>query len=92
MSADMTVEAKRCWCGGEVGPRSPGDFDGLGCVENITHEWDAMDCRNCEDIDPGAHHAQDAYCLRDKCEPGCEFIAPHPDHLCGPYTEQETTK
>jgi hypothetical protein len=28
-----------CWCGGQVGPRVPGDHDGLGCLENITHNW-----------------------------------------------------
>ena len=26
----------RCWCKGEVGPRTPG---GIGCLENITHDW-----------------------------------------------------
>ncbi len=29
----------RCWCGGEVGRREPGDEFGYGCLENITHEW-----------------------------------------------------
>jgi hypothetical protein len=28
-----------CWCGGEVGPREPGDANGLGCLENIHHVW-----------------------------------------------------
>jgi hypothetical protein len=28
-----------CWCGGEVGPREPGDANGLGCLENIYHVW-----------------------------------------------------
>lgn len=28
-----------CWCGGEVGKRTPGDGDGLGCLENIHHYW-----------------------------------------------------
>lgn len=29
----------RCWCGGEVGPRVPGDDDGLGCFDDIHHDW-----------------------------------------------------
>lgn len=29
----------RCWCGGRVGPRDPGDTDGLGCLDDIFHEW-----------------------------------------------------
>lgn len=29
----------RCWCGGEVGPRIPGDSRGLGCLENVMHEY-----------------------------------------------------
>lgn len=29
----------RCWCGGEVGPRDPGDGIGLGCLEVIEHDW-----------------------------------------------------
>lgn len=28
-----------CWCGGEVGPREPGDANGLGCLKNIHHVW-----------------------------------------------------
>jgi len=28
-----------CWCGGQVGPREPGDEDGLGCLDNINHVW-----------------------------------------------------
>lgn len=31
-----------CWCGGEVGPRTPGD-DGLGCLAGINHVWEADD-------------------------------------------------
>lgn len=80
------ADEKRCWCGGEVGPRTPGDVAGLGCLADITHDW-AWACRNCEDIDPGSHHALDEFCLRDKCEPGCEFIAPHPAHPCGTYVK-----
>lgn len=26
-------------CSGEVGPREPGDENGLGCLENIMHDW-----------------------------------------------------
>lgn len=29
----------RCWCGGEVGLRDPGDEDGRGCLEDINHDW-----------------------------------------------------
>jgi hypothetical protein len=29
----------RCWCGGEVGPRVPGDAEGIGCLTNIHHLW-----------------------------------------------------
>lgn len=28
-----------CWCGGEVGSRTPGDRDGFGCIESIWHVW-----------------------------------------------------
>lgn len=28
-----------CWCGGDVGPRVPGDADGLGCLEDVRHVW-----------------------------------------------------
>lgn len=31
----------KCWCGGAVGPREPGDGLGLGCLESIYHVWDA---------------------------------------------------
>lgn len=30
-----------CWCGGRVGPRTPGDEVGLGCLEDINHDWTA---------------------------------------------------
>lgn len=30
---------RRCWCGGAVGTRTPGDAMGLGCLENIHHVW-----------------------------------------------------
>jgi hypothetical protein len=33
------VASRVCWCGGQVGPREPGDADGLGCLENIYHHW-----------------------------------------------------
>lgn len=45
----------------------------------------ALDCRNCEDSDPGSVHALDEHCARNKCQPGCEFVAPHPSHPCGKY-------
>ncbi len=32
--------APRCWCGGQIGPRLPGDPDGLGCLTNILHAHD----------------------------------------------------
>lgn len=36
----MTHNSLRlCWCGGEVGTQIPGDADGLGCLEDIYHEW-----------------------------------------------------
>lgn len=28
-----------CWCGGEIGPRTPGDEHGLGCLSDIWHLW-----------------------------------------------------
>lgn len=28
-----------CWCGGQVGARVPGDFRGVGCLDNISHNW-----------------------------------------------------
>lgn len=30
---------KTCSCGGEIGPRVPGDADGLGCLDDINHAW-----------------------------------------------------
>lgn len=36
---------KRCWCGGEVGKRQPGDDDGMGCLRNITHRWQGVSDR-----------------------------------------------
>ena len=38
---DENGERKRCWCGGAVGQRWPGDEDGLGCLEEIEHIWNA---------------------------------------------------
>lgn len=32
---------KKCWCGGAVGPRNPGDSEGLGCLDSIYHDWSA---------------------------------------------------
>jgi hypothetical protein len=32
-----------CWCGGQVGHRVPGDRDGLGCLEDIHHDWKGGD-------------------------------------------------
>lgn len=29
----------RCWCGGQVGLRVPGDENGLGCLESVFHTW-----------------------------------------------------
>lgn len=43
--ADALIAAltgPRCWCGGEVGPRVPGDASGLGCLENINHDYAAQ--------------------------------------------------
>jgi len=76
---------RRCWCGGDVAQRSPGDSDGLGCAANIMHNWrgDSHDCRNCEDSDPGAMHTQDQFCAVGKCLPGCTLTAPHRSP-CGP--------
>lgn len=31
--------ASRCWCGSEVGVRTPGDVNGLGCLAVLEHEW-----------------------------------------------------
>jgi hypothetical protein len=36
---------RRCWCGGEVGPREPGDAHGLGCLSDIYHIWTAAPSR-----------------------------------------------
>lgn len=35
----VRARGEKCWCGGEVGPRAPGDKDGLGCYNNIWHDW-----------------------------------------------------
>jgi hypothetical protein len=37
---------ERCWCGGEVGPRVPGDELGLGCLANIMHDWRAASAKS----------------------------------------------
>lgn len=31
----------KCWCGGRVGPREPGDERGLGCLDSVYHDWSA---------------------------------------------------
>lgn len=36
-------ETRRCWCGGEVGFRIPADEQGLGCLENIYHDYAVPD-------------------------------------------------
>lgn len=54
----------------------------------MTADQPVRDCRNCEDSDPGANHALDAHCARNRCQPGCEFVAPHPSHPCGQYTRE----
>lgn len=33
------MDVEYCWCGGEVGPREPGDENGVGCLEDIWHDW-----------------------------------------------------
>ena len=33
------MKDKVCWCGGAVGVRTPGDDEGLGCLEDINHFW-----------------------------------------------------
>lgn len=49
------------------------------------------DCRNCEDSDAGqGFHAMDEFCPVGKCEPGCEFIAPH-EPPCGTYPGSKET-
>lgn len=34
----------RCWCGGAIGQREPGDAKGLGCLEHIEHQWGGVAC------------------------------------------------
>lgn len=36
---NRSPENEKCWCGGEVGRREPGDENGNGCLENIYHDW-----------------------------------------------------
>lgn len=33
------VEKAMCWCGGNVGPRTPGDNWGNGCLAFVAHDW-----------------------------------------------------
>ena len=40
----------KCWCGGRVGPRSPGDADGLGCLDSIYHDWAATGRRDAHTV------------------------------------------
>lgn len=42
-NCELWPVAKFCWCGGRVGTREPGDKDGLGCRENVMHEWEVPD-------------------------------------------------
>lgn len=39
----IEIAARRCWCGGDVGQREPGDALGLGCLDDITHNWHPYD-------------------------------------------------
>lgn len=41
MPAPRVLPNEYCWCGGEVGARTPGDHLGLGCLADITHNWNA---------------------------------------------------
>jgi hypothetical protein len=34
-----TEDGAKCWCGGKVGPRNPGDDEGLGCLDSLYHDW-----------------------------------------------------
>jgi hypothetical protein len=36
---NLIASIPKCWCGGDIGNRVPGDEKGLGCLENIYHEW-----------------------------------------------------
>lgn len=35
------IPGEKCWCGGAVGRREPGDENGLGCLADISHNWQA---------------------------------------------------
>jgi hypothetical protein len=39
MRTNLIATIPKCWCGGDVGNRIPGDEKGLGCLKNIYHEW-----------------------------------------------------
>lgn len=39
------VKKAKCWCGSKIGPRTPSDNWGNGCLADITHKWDGDDRR-----------------------------------------------
>lgn len=39
MPAPRIVPDLHCWCGGQVGARTPGDHLGIGCLDHIEHDW-----------------------------------------------------
>jgi hypothetical protein len=71
MPAPTVLPNEYCWCGGEVGARSPGDHLGLGCLANIMHNWTAAsqesqdlieaECslEGCSDTRPHYHRGDD---------------------------------
>lgn len=39
MMEEGAAPLPRCWCSGQVGPRTPGDSEGLGCLSDIYHVY-----------------------------------------------------
>lgn len=66
MPAPRVLPNEFCWCGGEVGARSPGDHLGLGCLANITHNWNAAS-QESQDLIEAEQAYESAYDCRN-CE------------------------
>lgn len=60
MNDDKPDRAAQCWCGSEVGVRTPGDADGLGCLAILEHDWCPVGMRPDHTADPRVEAGADA--------------------------------
>lgn len=88
MSEHSAESNARCWCGGEVGNRSPGDKNGLGCLENSWHDWYVTP--------PGSHEIErlqgawdeGAVYGRTSCVPDEELLDDNPYRVIPPTYDE----